>query len=182
MIRKKLAPIEKVLEKTVFVSRWLLVPFYLGLVLALFGLVVQFAIKLYGTIPHILDMGQTEAILVTVAMIDMSLTGNLVVMVIFAGYENFVSKIDLGESAARPDWMGTITFSDMKLKLMASIVAISAIHVLEAFMDLDRWGTEKLAWLVGIHMVFIVSALLMAWMEKINHADGHANNQTNPGK
>ena len=105
-------------------------------------------------------------------MIDMSLTGNLVVMVIFSGYENFVSKIDLSESAERPDWMGSITFSDLKLKLMASIVAISAIHVLEAFMDLEHWTSEKLAWLVGIHMIFMLSALMMAWMEKINHGNG----------
>ena len=173
MVRNKLAPLEKLVEKIMFTSRWLLVPFYIGLVFALIGLTVLFTIKLFNTIPHMMTMSQTEAILITVAMIDMSLTGNLVVMVIFAGYENFISKIDLSENAERPDWMGTITFSDMKLKLMASIVAISAIHVLEAFMDLDKWSNEKLAWLIGIHMVFMVSALMMAWMEKINHNDGH---------
>ena len=168
MIRKKMRFFEKAIENIIFTSRWLLVPFYIGLVIALAGLMVQFVYKLYITIPHFMEMPQTEAILVSISMIDMSLTGNLIVMVIFAGYENFISKIDLAEAAERPVWMGAISFSDLKLKLMASIVAISAIHLLEAFMDLEKWSDRKLAWLIGIHVTFMISALMLTWMDMLS--------------
>lgn len=173
MLRKKLAPLERSIEFIIFTSRWLLVPFYLGLAVALVIMVVKFVDLLIGNIPHIAEMDQTHVILMAVAMIDMSLTGNLLVMVIFAGYENFISKIDLHEEAERPDWMGTISFSDLKLKLMASIVAISAIHLLEAFMAIEKYSNEKLGWLVGIHMTFVVSALLLAWVDKFSHSESH---------
>jgi uncharacterized protein (TIGR00645 family) len=116
----------------------------------------------------VLEMSPEDAILMVLALIDMSLAGNLLLIVIFSGYENFVSKIDTGGDEDRPSWMGTVDFSGLKLRLIASIVAISAIALLRAFMELSE-GKEipdrTLGWLVGIHLTFVVSGALLAMMD-----------------
>jgi uncharacterized protein (TIGR00645 family) len=98
-------------------------------------------------------------------LVDLSLVGNLVLMVVFAGYENFVSKLDLEGDPDKPQWLGKVDFSNMKLKLVASIIAISVIHLLKAFMDIDIVNKADLIWLIGIHMVFLVSGVLLAVMD-----------------
>jgi uncharacterized protein (TIGR00645 family) len=113
-------------------------------------------------------MTPDEAILMALTLIDLSLAGNLLLIVIFSGYENFVSKIDTGDHEDRPSWMGTVDFSGLKMKLIASIVAISAIALLKAFMKTAEGETidnTHLAWLVGIHLTFVVSGVLMALMD-----------------
>lgn len=162
--------LERPIEKVIFASRWLLAPFYLGLVGALVLVLIKFVQKFIEYIPKILEMSSDGAILAALSLIDMSLTANLLLMVILSGYESFVSKIDIEDGQERPDWMGQLGFTDLKLKLMTSIVAISAIHLLGAFMDLERWTNVEMAWLVGIHMSFVVSAVLLAWMDRISHA------------
>ncbi|EME70829.1 hypothetical protein H261_06344 [Paramagnetospirillum caucaseum] len=158
---------EHFLEKLIFRSRWVMAPFYLGLVLSLVMLLVKFCQELIHMAPLVLDMNENQMILLVLSLIDMSLAGNLLLMVIFAGYENFVSKIDTGDSEDRPDWMGKVDFSGLKLKLIASIVAISGIHLLKAFMNVEGQNKENLAWMVGIHMVFVVSGVLLALMDRI---------------
>ncbi len=158
---------EHFLEKLIFRSRWVMAPFYLGLVLSLVMLLVKFCQELIHVVPQVLDMNENQMILLVLSLIDMSLAGNLLLMVIFAGYENFVSKIDTGDSEDRPDWMGKVDFSGLKLKLIASIVAISGIHLLKAFMNVEMQNKENLAWMVGIHMVFVVSGVLLALMDRI---------------
>jgi len=158
---------EHFLEKLIFRSRWVMAPFYLGLVLSLVMLLIKFCQELIHVAPQVLDLNENQMILLVLSLIDMSLAGNLLLMVIFAGYENFVSKIDTGDSEDRPDWMGKVDFSGLKLKLIASIVAISGIHLLKAFMNVESQNKENLAWMVGIHMVFVVSGVLLALMDRI---------------
>lgn len=160
--------IERVLEKFLFGSRWLLAPFYVALVLALALLLVRTLKEVWHFILHAPDATESDVILGALALIDLTFTGSLIVIVIFSGYENFVSKIDESEHKDWPEWMGKIDFSGLKLKLLSSIVAISAIQLLKAFMDVSKISDRELGWLVGIHMVFVVSGVLLALTDKIS--------------
>jgi uncharacterized protein (TIGR00645 family) len=159
--------VERNLERGLFASRWLMAPFYVGLVIALAVLLVAFLRAIVTEIPDLATLDEAKVILWVLTLIDLSLAANLIVMVIFAGYENFVSKMDIGGHPDRPMWMGTIDFSAMKLKLVASIVAISAIHLLKAFMSLESYSREQLIFLTVIHITFVVSGVLLALMDYI---------------
>jgi uncharacterized protein (TIGR00645 family) len=163
---------ERFLELWLFRSRWLMAPFYVGLVLALFALIVVFFQELIHEVPLVLEMRAESAILLALSLIDLSLAANLVLIVIFSGYENFVSKIDVGNHEDKPEWMGTVDFSGLKLKLIASIVAISGIALLKAFLTLTEPETPldgpRLTWLVAIHLTFVVSGVLLATMDWIS--------------
>ena len=169
--------LERWLETGLFRSRWLMAPFYVGLVAALAALLVVFANELFYKITHLIGMSPEKAILMVLSLIDLSLAANLLLIVIFSGYENFVSKIDTGNDEDRPSWMGTVDFAGLKMKLIASIVAISAIALLKAFMELvegEVFADRTLAWLVGIHLTFVVSGVLMALMDWLaSKADRH---------
>jgi uncharacterized protein (TIGR00645 family) len=159
---------ERLLEISLFRSRWLMAPFYVGLVVALAALLVVFVNEAIHELSGLLSMSPEDAILMALSLIDLSLAGNLLLIVVFSGYENFVSKIDTGDDEDRPGWMGTVDFSGLKMKLMASITAISAIALLKAFMKLaegEGVDDRHLAWLVGIHITFVVSGVLLALMD-----------------
>ena len=162
-------PFERVLENGLFLSRWLMAPFYVGLVLALAMLLVVFVEEVIHAIPNVLGGGAEQAILIVLTLIDLSLAGNLVLIVIFSGYENFVSKINLEGHEDRPSWMGTLDFSGLKIKLVGSIVAISAISLLRAFMTLTEpeapLDEARIRWLVLLHLTFVGSGLLFAAMD-----------------
>ncbi len=166
-------PIERALEKFLFNSRWLLAPFYMALVFALAGLLLKALQELWHFVTHIISASESDIILGVLSFIDLTLTGSLVVIVIFSGYENFVSRIDEAEHRDWPEWMGKIDFTGLKLKLLSSIVAISAIQLLKAFMNLKNATDRELMWLVVIHVVFVVSGLLLAWTDKIS-GESHA--------
>mgnify|MGYP000876596893 CR=1 FL=1 len=162
--------LETILERGLFASRWLMAPMYVGLVIALAALVVIFFQELIHVVPVLLSGSASaeDAILLALALIDLSLAGNLVLIVIFSGYENFVSKLDIGETEDRPSWMGTVDFSGLKMKLVASIVAISAIALLKAFLEAGEGATideARMLWLVVIHLTFVVSGVLLALMD-----------------
>ncbi|RAU22418.1 TIGR00645 family protein [Paramagnetospirillum kuznetsovii] len=161
--------VERTLEKVIFASRWLLAPFYLGLIGAVIMLLIKFMQEFLHVLPHVLEMNENQTILMMLSFIDLSLAGNLLMIVIFSGYESFVSKIDTGDSEDRPDWLGKVDFSALKIKLIASIVAISGIHLLKAFMDLEKQSKEDLGWMVGIYMAFVVSGVLLAWMDRLHN-------------
>jgi uncharacterized protein (TIGR00645 family) len=168
--------IERVIELIIFNSRWLMAPFYIGLVVALLVLLFQFAVGLFEFVAHAREAGESGITLSVLGLVDLTLTGSLVLIIIFSGYENFVSKIDAAEHPDWPDWLAKVDFAGLKQKLMASIVAISAIQVLKAFMNLDKYpDTTRLAWLVGIHMVFVLSTLLLALSDRIGESknNGH---------
>ena len=164
--------LETVLEQTLFKSRWLLAPFYLGMVLSLIMLLAAFVAELVHAFPQAMNLSDVDpekVILAVLGMIDLSLAGNLVVIVIFSGYENFVSKIDTENAEDRPSWMGTLDFSGLKMKLIGSIVAISAISLLRAFMTLTEpeapLDEARIRWLVLLHLTFVGSGLLFAAMD-----------------
>ncbi|HEX3652219.1 MAG TPA: TIGR00645 family protein [Rhizomicrobium sp.] len=161
--------LEKYLEGGLFKSRWLLAPFYVGLVVALAMLLVVFVRELITSIPEIVHLDAEQMILSVLTLIDLSLAGNLVLIVIFSGYENFVSKIDTGDSEDRPSWMGTLDFSGLKMRLIGSMVAISAISLLRAFVSLTEPATplneRKLFWLVVLHVTFLFSGVMFALMD-----------------
>ena len=169
----KLKRIESGLESVIFNSRWLMAPFYFGLVVSLAVLLLKFCMLLWEFIIHAPGSKESDIILGVLSLIDVSLTGNLILIVVFSGYENFVSRIDPGGHPDWPEWMTKVDFSGLKQKLLASIVAISAIQVLKAFMNLDAaFDPAKMGWLAGVHLVFVISTLLLALSDR--WADGRS--------
>ena len=159
--------VERYIEKGLFASRWLMAPFYIGLVGALVVLLFSFLQELLHFILSIPHLTQVDAVLGILSLIDLSLAGNLLIIVIFSGYENFVSKIDTANHKDQPEWKGTVDFSALKLKLIASIVAISGIHLLKVFMDVEKTSESQIKWMIIIHLVFVVSGVLLALMDYI---------------
>lgn len=159
--------VELMIETVLFNSRWLLAPFYLALVVVLAVLLAKMGQQLLHFILSAPKATESDVILEALSLIDLTLMGSLVIIVIFSGYENFVSKIDEADHKDWPEWMGKIDFSGLKLKLLSSIVAISAIKLLSAFMKVGSYSDRELIWSVGIHVVFVVSGLLMAWTDKL---------------
>jgi uncharacterized protein (TIGR00645 family) len=163
--------IEVRFEKGLFASRWLMAPMYLGLVISLAMMTVVFVKQLFYYAQQALTMTAEDAILAALTLIDLSLAANLLVIVLFSGYENFVSKLDISDTADRPDWMGKVDFSGLKMKLIASIVAISGIHLLKVFMSLGRPESatsvsyDMLILMVIIHLTFVISGVLLALMD-----------------
>lgn len=173
-MRRSLAEhLEALLEKILSASRWILAPFYLGLAIALIVLLIKFVVELAHIATHAFESTESQVILGILALVDLTLTGSLVIIVIFSGYENFVSKIDHSEHRDWPEWMGTIDFTGLKLKLLSSIVAISAIQLLKQFMAVSTVSDRDLFWLVVIHVVFVVSSVLLALSDRLS-ANGHA--------
>jgi uncharacterized protein (TIGR00645 family) len=160
--RKKL---EDGFETALFASRWLMAPFYAGLAVALLVLMVTFGKEVLAETYNLGHLDETAVVVWVLSLIDMSLAANLTVMVMFAGYENFVSKLDLEENPDKPTWLGRVDFSNMKLKLVASIIAISVIHLLKAFMAIGTFNKGDLQWLIAIHMTFLVSGVLLSFMD-----------------
>jgi uncharacterized protein (TIGR00645 family) len=150
-----------------FNSRWLMAPFYLSLVVSLAVLLLKFLTMLWEFILHAAGAKESDIILGVLSLIDISLTGNLILIVVFSGYENFVSKIDPRGHPDWPDWMTKVDFAELKQKLLASIVAISAIQVLKAFMNIDAvFDAQKMGWLAGVHLMFVVSAVMLALSDR----------------
>src|SRR6195952_4221431 len=163
---------ERGLENVLFNSRWLMAPFYIGLVVSLAVLLLKFLMMLWEFILHAPGAKEADIILGVLSLIDVSLTGNLILIVVFSGYENFVSKIDPRGHPDWPEWMTKVNFGGLKQKLLASIVAISAIQVLKAFMNIDTiFDPSKLAWLVGVHLVFVFSAFMLALSDRWSGGD-----------
>jgi uncharacterized protein (TIGR00645 family) len=159
--------IERAIEVVLFQSRWLLAPFYLGLAFCLLLMLIHFAKQLFAFVVRIHVAAEADVILGVLGLIDLAFTANLVLIVIFSGYENFVSRIETGNHD-RPDWMTKVDFGGLKQKLMTSIVAISAIQVLKAFMNVEQYDNTKLGWLVGIHLVFLGSLLTVVVADRLS--------------
>ena len=163
--------IERYLEKTIFNSRWILAPFYLGLVLGIVLLFIKFIQKTIMMFNTVFSASVSDVIVNILVLVDLSLVASLLLIIIFSGYEIFVSKIDTGDHVDRPSWMGKVDFSGLKLKVIGAIVAISAIDLLKSFMDipneLSEGEADKLMWKVIIHMTFVLSGLLFAIMDKV---------------
>jgi uncharacterized protein (TIGR00645 family) len=160
--------IERMLERALTASRWLLAPFFLGLALGLLILLIKFVQEFYHLAHRAMAITEAEAILGMLSLVDLALTGALVLIVIFSGYENFVSKIDHTNDRDWPSWMASIDFTALKIKLLGSIVAISAIQLLKQFMAVKTTPDRELIWYVAIHLVFVVSSVLLALSDRIS--------------
>ncbi len=166
--------IETAIENILFHSRWLLAPIYLGAVLILAMFMVKFVQEVFYYFPQIFSIEKTSLIIVSLTLVDLILIANLLLIVIFSGYENFVSKIDMvADHVDRPDWMGKVDYSALKLKLIGSIVAISSIELLKAFINMDNMPKENIGWMIGIHLTFVVSGLIFAISERVYHPYHH---------
>jgi uncharacterized protein (TIGR00645 family) len=143
-------------------------PIYLGLIVALGILIITFFRELAHAVPDVMTMEESDIILLILTLVDISLAGNLVLIIVFSGYESFVSKIGPAEHRDRPSWMGKVDFSGLKSKLIASIVAISAIHLLKIFMDLGKYDQQDLMWYTVIHLTFVVSGVGFALSDWID--------------
>lgn len=161
--------VEHVLERFMFSSRWLLAPFYVGLVASIVVLLFKFGKEFFNLLPAVLSGDSGDVMVGVLTLVDVALVANLLLIIIFAGYENFVSKIDTGENEDRPEWMGHVSFSDLKIKLIGSIVAISGIELLKAFVNVESYTNEQLGWKLGLHMAFVVSGVLFALMDRLAH-------------
>jgi len=159
--------LERSIEKLLFACRWLLAPMYLGLSLALLSLTVKFFQEAVHSLTHILALAETDLVLSVLSLIDLALVGSLIVMVMLAGYENFVSKIDAGTEQETPEWLGKLDSGTLKLKVAASIVAISSIHLLRIFMNANDTPNDKILWYVVLHLTFVVSAVLLGVLDRI---------------
>jgi uncharacterized protein (TIGR00645 family) len=164
---------ERLVERTIFASRWLLAPFYAGLGFSLLVLLIKFGQKTAKLVVDAFPSTSSEVIAGVLSLIDLSLIASLVLMVMLACYENFVSRFDLEGLRYKPSWMGHVDFGDLKLKLLTSIVAISAIHVLESFMNIGSASDRELVWGVGILAAFVLCALLLAIMNRLSTAEHH---------
>jgi uncharacterized protein (TIGR00645 family) len=160
--------LEKPIEKLLFASRWILAPVYLGLSLGLMLLGVKFFQEVFHLFAHVFTVGESDLVLTLLALIDLVLVGSLIVMVMFSGYENFVSRIDLDDGEGdKLGWLGKLDAGTLKLKVAASIVAISSIHLLRVFMNADETPNDKLLWYVIIHLTFVISAVLMGFLDRM---------------
>jgi uncharacterized protein (TIGR00645 family) len=163
--------LRKLLETILFASRWLLGFFLLALALALFVLALKIAQHIHHLLPRLWEATETDVIVEILGLIDATFAGALVVLVIFSGYENFVRRIDTSEPRAWPTWMVKIDFTGLKLKLMSAIIVISAIQLLRAFMDVQNTTDREFFWFAGIHLVFVVSAVMLALTDRLSPDD-----------
>jgi uncharacterized protein (TIGR00645 family) len=167
---------EQLIEKTMYATRWLMAPIYLGLSLALLALGLKFFQEVFHILPIIFSMKEVDLILVILSLIDISLVGGLIVMVMFSGYENFVSRLDIEGNDDKLGWLGKLDSNSLKNKVAASIVAISSIHLLKIFMDTQNIPNDKIMWYLLIHMTFVVSAFAMGYLDKITKESGNKDN------
>ena len=158
---------ERLIERILFASRWLLAPLFLGLAALLVLLVVQFGIEWARLAVHFPGMQEQDVIGGTLTLIDLVLVASLVVMVMLSGYENFVSKIDAAMAGERLSWLMKLDTGSIKVKVLSSIVAISAIDLLKAFFDVETIADDKLMWLVLIHLTFVATAILLTLLDRI---------------
>ncbi|CAM6340672.1 TPA: TIGR00645 family protein [Klebsiella aerogenes] len=158
---------ERFLENAIYASRWLLAPVYFGLSLGLIALSIKFFQEIFHILPHIFNVSESDLILTLLSLVDMTLVGGLLVMVMFSGYENFVSTLDINEGKEKLNWLGKMDATSLKNKVAASIVAISSIHLLRVFMDAKNVPDNKLMWYVIIHLTFVLSAFVMGYLDRL---------------
>jgi uncharacterized protein (TIGR00645 family) len=158
--------VERLIERVLFASRWLLAPLYLGLALVLVIVAIEFFRELVHAVPALPAGQPTDTILMTLSLVDLVLVANLVVMVMLSGYENFISRLDVVTAEKNLAWLGKLDAGSLKLKLATAIVAISAINLLRAFMDAAEVADDKLLWLVIIHLTFVASAMMLTLMDR----------------
>ncbi len=153
---------ERFMESAIFASRWILAPFFIGLIIAMLVLLLKFGKELVSLLMGVLGLYEHDAIISILTLVDTALIAVLLLIIVFSGYENFVSKLSIGDHEDRPAWMGKVSFSDLKMKLIGAIVAISAVELLKAFLVSTTLTGEQIGWKIAIHLTFVISGLLFA--------------------
>lgn len=170
--------IENAIEAVIFSSRWLQLPIYVGLIGGTMLYVYKFFMELVHLAQHVSEMTEIEVMLAVLGLVDISMVMNLLVIVIIGGYTIFTSRIDFGETEDRPQWLDNIDAGVLKIKLATSLASISGVHLLKTFIDIhsaaDKDSYEGVVIEIIIHIVFIISALLLAWVERILHSSHYA--------
>jgi uncharacterized protein (TIGR00645 family) len=163
--------VEAFFESIIFASRWIQAPLYAGLIVAELLYAYKFLHELWEMVTHINKMEETVFMLGVLGLIDVTMVANLLTMVVIGGYATFVSKLDLEHHPDRPDWLTHVDPGTIKIKLAASLIGISSIHLLKGFVDVANENPEHLKWKIFIHMTFLASAILLAWTDKIMQKD-----------
>ncbi|MCP5207231.1 MAG: TIGR00645 family protein [Hahellaceae bacterium] len=159
---------ERLIENLMYSARWVLAPIYLGLSLTLVALGIKFFQEIFHVLPKIFTIAEADLVLVILSLVDLALVGGLIVMVMFSSYENFVSRLDIDEGKEKLGWLGKVDSGTLKTKVAASIVAISSIHLLKIFMNVEHIEDSKLYWFVMIHLTFVVSAFVMGYLDLLS--------------
>jgi uncharacterized protein (TIGR00645 family) len=156
---------ERMIETLLLGTRWILLPLYAALLIAVIAIYIMVGRELVHLFAGILTLPESEIVLILLSVLDLVLVGNLLVMVAISSYESFISRIDAGTAAGRPEWLGKMDSGNVKLKVALSIVMISAIHLLRGFMK--DGNNDRLIVMSGVHMVFVVSAVLIALIDRM---------------
>jgi uncharacterized protein (TIGR00645 family) len=164
-------PLEHAFETVVFASRWIQAPLYGGLIIAELLYAYKFLLELWHMVIHVQQLEETQFMLGVLGLIDVTMVANLLTMVVIGGYATFVSKLALEGHPDRPEWLSHVDPGTIKVKLAASLIGISSIHLLKAFVDVANENTEHIKWKIFIHMTFLGSAILLAWTDKIMQKD-----------
>jgi len=165
---KPLKTIERNMEALIFASRWILAPFFIGLIVAMLVLLVKFGKELFSLLMGIFGFYEHDTIISILTLVDTALLAVLLIIIVFSGYENFVSKINVAaDSVDRPHWMGRVDYSGLKIKLIGSLVAISVIELLKDFMMEGAYDDKTQMWRIIIHITFVISGVLFALMDFI---------------
>ena len=165
--RHRSESVERVVQGLLFSSRWLLVPLYFALALLLVGFSIHLLRELLGIAYTAFSGREIDFVAATLTMLDLTLMGGLVVMVMLSGYENFVSKLNIAETEGSVAWLGRLDFGTLKLRVLVSIVIISAVELLKVMIDIADYPTERVQWMVAIHLTLVVSALALAWLDRL---------------
>ncbi|HKF73997.1 MAG TPA: TIGR00645 family protein [Stellaceae bacterium] len=158
---------ERLTERTLIAARWLLAPLYLGLALLLSLFVVQFFQDLWHAARGVIEAGHTQLIIEALGMVDLALVASLIVMVMLSSYENYLSRLDIANVSAQLGWLAKLDAGSVKVKVMVAIVVISAIDLLQAFLDIEDVAEDKLLWRVIVLLTFVTSALALAWLDRL---------------
>lgn len=161
---------ERFTENLIYSSRWILAPVYMGLSFGLLALTIKFFQEIFHVLPHILTVNENDLILLLLSLIDMTLVGGLLIMVMLSGYENFISQLNISEDKEKLNWLGKMDSGSLKNKVAASIVAISSIHLLRIFMEVNTIDNSKLLWYVVLHLTFVLSAFVMGYLDKMSRS------------
>ena len=160
---------ETILETVIFSSRWLQAPLYVGLIIGGLLYTYKFFILLIHLCTSINEISETMLMLGILTLVDITMVANLLIMVTIGGYSTFVSKLDIDKHEDKPEWLQKIDAGSLKVKLAGSLVGVSGIHLLQTFINIKMHETEHVMWQVIIHVVFLLSALMLAYTEKILH-------------
>lgn len=155
------------MEKFIFWSRWVQAPLYLGLIVAQCVYVLHFFKELFHLVQGVATLSETDVMLLVLGLIDVVMIANLLIMVIIGGYETFVSRLDLESHPDQPEWLSHVNAGVLKIKLATAIISISSIHLLKTFINVSNLEDKTMQWQVTIHLVFIISAMAMAYTDKL---------------